>query len=72
MRDYSDAPAWATEAFNTGLDNSDWYYGNKHQYTTRGLMKKGVRPLKHTDTSLAIISGPGWWREPLNFIQENE
>lgn len=74
MRDYSDAPAWATEAFflkSSSLDET-WYYGNATQYIYRSHIKSGYEPTKHTGESLRTICGDTWWREPINCIVENE
>lgn len=74
MRDYSDAPAWATEAFFTKPyeKSTVWYYGNEEQYVHKQHVKERSLIHKHTDESRKIISGKEWWREPINCIVENE
>lgn len=73
MRDYSDAPEWATEAFSTKTySGRDWYYGNDVQYIHAGALKGGATPHLHNTATLEIISSNTWWREPLNIIVENE
>lgn len=73
MRDYSDAPAWATEAFMfKSADSEFWYYGNPTQFIHRSHLAKGCKPAPHTEDTLRTISGNNWWREPINCIVENE
>jgi hypothetical protein len=74
MRDYSDAPEWATEAFFTKPYEgaSSWYYGNEKMYIHMDHIKEGLKPSIHDKETLKIISGDIWWREPLNIIVENE
>ncbi len=73
MRDYSDAPAWATEAFFIkGGEPGLCYYGNSAQFIHKLHLKKGYNPAPHTPGTLRTICGPDWWREPINCIVENE
>lgn len=74
MRDYSDAPEWATEAFFTkgNSDGQGWYYGNETMYIHRDHIKEGLNPSIHSKDTLKIISGDTWWRDPINVIVANE
>lgn len=74
MRDYSDAPAWATEAFFTKPYEGakTWYYGNDVQFISREHIKQGFSPSSHDHSTLENISGKMWWREQLYLIKENE